>query len=109
VAALRHKAGGASFTYYTAWALQDELRQYENTGTVFGAINKKQFEKLPTIDPGVAVIEAFESIARALDKRIENNERESRTLTQTRDLLLPRLMSGELRVGEAERAVEAAL
>jgi type I restriction enzyme S subunit len=105
VAALRHKAGGTSFTYYTAWSLQEELRQYENTGTVFGAINKKQFEKLLTIDPGPAVIEAFEGIASALDSRIDNNERESRTLAQTRDLLLPRLMSGELRVAGAERLV----
>jgi type I restriction enzyme, S subunit len=36
------------------------------------------------------------------------NSRESFTLTATRDLLLPRLMSGELRVKDAERAVEAA-
>jgi type I restriction enzyme S subunit len=76
---------------------------------VFGAINKKQFEKLPTIDPGPKVIEAFEEIASALDSRIDNNERESRTLAQTRDLLLPRLMSGEVRVAEAERVVEEVL
>ncbi len=106
VAALRHKVGGASFTYYTAWSLQEEFRQYENTGTVFGAINKKQFEKIPTVDPGPAVIKAFEGVVIALDSRIKNNERESRTLAQTRDLLLPRLMSGELRVAEAERIVE---
>jgi type I restriction enzyme S subunit len=109
VAAIRHKAGKKSFTYYAAWSLQEELRQYESTGTVFGAINKKQFEKLPTIDPGPKVIEAFEEIASALDSRIENNERESRTLGQTRDLLLPRLMSGEVRVAGAERVVEEVL
>ncbi|SHF47159.1 hypothetical protein SAMN05444279_1595, partial [Ruegeria intermedia] len=39
-------------------------------------------------------------------ERIIANERESRTLAQTRDLLLPRLMSGELRVAEAEKIVE---
>lgn len=100
VAALRHKEGWASFTYYTGWSLQEELRQYENTGTVFGAINKKQFEKLPTIDPGPAVIEVFEEAVSALDSRIDNNDREARTLAQTRDLLLPRLMSGELSVAD---------
>lgn len=108
VAAIRHKGGGSSFTYYTGWSLQEELRQYENTGTVFGAINKKQFETLPTVDPGPAVIQAFEEIVSALDSRIENNERESRTLAQTRDLLLPRLMSGELRVADAQRIAEEA-
>jgi type I restriction enzyme S subunit len=35
--------------------------------------------------------------------RIRSNVLESRTLAQTRDLLLPRLMSGELRVAGAER------
>ena len=109
MAALRHKRGKTSFAYYTAWALREELQHFEHTGTVFGAINKRQFEALPTIDPGPAAIEAFERIVSALDYRIEINERESRTLAQTRDLLLPRLMSGELRVAEAEKIVEEAL
>ena len=39
--------------------------------------------------------------------RIIANARESRTLTHTRDLLLPKLMSGEIRLTEAEKAVEA--
>jgi type I restriction enzyme S subunit len=105
VAALRHKNGATSFTYYTAWALQDELRQYENTGTVFGAINRRQFEKLPTIDSGSAVIRAFEKIANVLDNRIEHNELESRTLADMRDFLLPKLMSGEARVMDTERLI----
>ena len=98
VAALRHKEDRTSFTYYTAWALQEELRQYENTGTVFGAINRKQFEALPTVDPGSDLLKAFEETASAMDQQIKRNERETRTLAQTRDLLWPRLMSDELRV-----------
>ena len=42
-------------------------------------------------------------------ERIRANIHESRTLAETRDLLLPRLMSGELRVTEADRIVEAVL
>jgi type I restriction enzyme S subunit len=41
--------------------------------------------------------------------RIFANAEESRTLAQTRDLLLPKLMSGEIRVREAERAVAEVL
>jgi type I restriction enzyme S subunit len=100
VAALRHKDDRPSFTYCTAWALQEELRQYENTGTVFGAINRKQFEALPTVDAGSDLLKAFEETASAMDQQIERNEREARTLAQTRDLLLPRLMSGQLRVSD---------
>ncbi len=109
VAALRHKDDRPSFTYYTAWALQEELRQYENTGTVFGAINRKQFEALPTVDPGSDLLKAFEETASAMDHQIKRNERETRILAQTRDLLLPRLMSGELRVAEADPAIEQVL
>jgi type I restriction enzyme S subunit len=50
---------------------------------------------------------AFEKLVVPLLERVRANRAESRTLAQTRDLLLPRLMSGELRVAEAERAVEA--
>ena len=51
VAALRHISGSTSFTYYSAWALQDDIQEYEHTGTVFGAINKKEFESLKVIQP----------------------------------------------------------
>ena len=52
---------------------------------------------------------AFDAIASVFRARIKHNSDESRTLAQTRNLLLPRLMSGELRVAEAENIVEAAV
>ena len=45
---------------------------------------------------------AFEKLVAPLLERVRANRAESRTLAQTRDLLLPRLMSGELRVAELE-------
>jgi type I restriction enzyme S subunit len=55
-----------------------------------------------------AVMSAFYHQVTPLLDRILANRRESRTLAATRDLLLPRLMSGELRVKDAERAIEVA-
>ena len=107
VAALRHKSGSRSFTYYSAGEIQQEFRQYEHTGTVFGAINKRQFEALSVIEPAPEIISAFESQVGPLDERIRRNISENRTLTQTRDLLLPKLMSGKIRLQEAEKTVEA--
>jgi type I restriction enzyme, S subunit len=46
---------------------------------------------------------AFERCLSPIDNRIEANERESRTLAALRDTLLPKLISGELRVKDAER------
>lgn len=107
VAALRHKSGARSFTFYSAWAIQQDLKQYEQTGTVFGAINKKQFEALKVLEPTTKLVKKFESHVRPLDDRIRKNVAEIDTLAQTRDLLLPKLMSGEIRLRDTEKALEA--
>lgn len=51
----------------------------------------------------------FNRLVRALVSRIHSNLFESRTLAEIRDLLLPKLISGELRVPDAEKLAEAAL
>lgn len=53
------------------------------------------------------VISQYDVIAAKLLQKILSNRAESRTLAATRDFLLPRLMSGEVRVREAEKVVEA--
>ena len=103
VAALQHKAASSSFTYYSVWAIQEKIRVYEHTGTVFGAINRKQFEVLRRLEPRSEFIEAFDAYISPMDFRIRGNTLETRTLTELRDLLLPKLMSGEIRVGDADK------
>jgi len=88
--------------------MQSALKVFEHTGTVFGAINKSQFEALPIRRPAPEVIKAFEAVTFPLDERIKTNILESRTLAETRDLLLPKLMSGEVRVEDAEKLVGGA-
>ncbi|NNM99926.1 MAG: hypothetical protein HKL91_09020 [Candidatus Eremiobacteraeota bacterium] len=56
-----------------------------------------------------AVSNVFESIVRPMFERISAISKESRTLAALRDGLLPKLISGEIRVTEAERIVEKAL
>ena len=97
VAALRHKSTTVSFSYYSTWTIQRELQAYEDTGTVFGAINKGQFEALRVIEPSPDIVATFDSYAQPLDRKIRSNTAESRTLTALRDTLLPKMMSGELR------------
>ena len=53
------------------------------------------------------VLCAFDAIASPLLDRYAQADRESRTLAALRDALLPKLISGELRVGEAERVLAA--
>ena len=49
-----------------------------------------------------------EYVARSFE-RILRNVRESLTLSDLRDALLPKLISGELRVADAKRSLEAAI
>ncbi|WP_017939857.1 restriction endonuclease subunit S [Zestomonas thermotolerans] len=54
------------------------------------------------------VIAAFSNMVEALMNQVLQNSQQSRTLAQLRDTLLPKLISGELRVKDAERFLEAA-
>jgi type I restriction enzyme S subunit len=49
----------------------------------------------------------FDRLSRPMYRKVVEHERESRTLTALRDTLLPKLISGKLRVQEAERLVGA--
>ena len=71
---------------------------------MFGSINKKDFQALPVIEPSGDVLVAFDEIAAPIDRRIVGNEEQIRTLATLRDTLLPRLISGQLRVPEASAA-----
>ncbi len=106
VAAIKHKSSSRSYTYYTMQSLQKVFSRYEAEGTVFGAINKTDFQTLSQLKPSNEIIEAFERLIYPLDQTIENNEIESRTLAQTRDTLLTKLLSGEIRVNDANEIVE---
>ena len=54
------------------------------------------------------MLAAFDEATATLFCRIDHNSLECSTLTGLRDLLLPKLMSGEIRVRDAEKIVEAA-
>ena len=107
VAALRHKSGSSLFTYYSVLAVQNKINFYEHTGTVFGAINRKQFEELTMSEPGPELVNAFDAYATPVDIRIRSNVSESRTLTALREVALPKLISGEVRLRDTTGHVES--
>ncbi len=72
-------------------------------------LSRARLAQLDVLLPSSALITAFDPITLPLRERATFNGHESRTLAQTRDLLLPKLMSGEIRVKDAEKAVERAL
>jgi type I restriction enzyme S subunit len=76
-------------------------------GSTFQEISKSNFRPLRVVVPSDPVLTSFTRSADSLYRQMAENERESRSLAQLRDTLLPKLISGELRVPEAERIVGA--
>ena len=109
VATARHKSNSRSYTYQLMCALEEVFARFEAEGTVFGSIGKKDFHSIPCVVPPRDLVLAFERYVFPVDSRIESNEYESRTLAALRDTLLPKLISGELRVKDAERFIGRAL
>ena len=101
VAALRHRLGAVSCGYYTAQALQAHIREYEHSGTVFGAISRNQLGGLSLQLPSADIVGIFEYLVNPLDQTIRHRTAQSETLTVLRNALLPKLVSGRLRVTPA--------
>jgi len=78
-------------------------------GTTFAEISKSAFRPIPVLVPSTELLVAFQAQAETLFDRLSQNVKQSNALAKLRDLLLPRLLSGELRVPDAEREVEAIL
>lgn len=67
-----------------------------------------RLEAFPMARPDKSVLMAFGSFVEPIFEKISANGEENRTLGTTRDLLLPNLLSGEIRIREAEERLEAA-
>ena len=88
-----------SNTYVWLWTAANMAAILENAnGSTFQEISKSNFRPLRVIVPHVSVRKTYDKLVQQLYDRIVTNERQSRTLTALRDTLLPKLISGELRV-----------
>jgi type I restriction enzyme S subunit len=66
-------------------------------------------ERIPVVIPTKSVVEAFANWAAPLTAKARFARAESRTLAELRDILLPKLISGEIRIRDAEELAEAVL
>ena len=90
------------FSKYLYWYCE-HLSPYIRTGglggSVFGNMNKRDFSALLALYPKLAVIQAFDLFVSPMHATILSLEERSQSLAQVRDSLLPKLISGEVRVG----------
>ncbi|MGQ0657873.1 MAG: restriction endonuclease subunit S [Chromatiales bacterium] len=101
---LRGKQGAKGFfNYFAARALVRVLRQRAH-GSVFDTITRDTLAGVPTVVPIDRVVSGFERLVGPLLERVLKNLLQSRALAALRDALLPKLISGELRLKDARRA-----
>ena len=99
--AMQAKSGVSNlFLLYCTKFSQDEIISRAN-GSTFLEISKTNFRPIPILMPDDAIMAEFDAVTKPLITRIVQNCCEIRTLGAQLDALLPRLMSGALRVSEA--------
>ncbi|WP_424979153.1 restriction endonuclease subunit S [Leisingera sp. S232] len=77
-----------------------------NTDAAVPGLNRDNAYRLEIPFPGAAIVQAYSEFSDVWQQKIDKLEDENQTLATLRDTLLPRLMSGELRVGAAKGQVE---
>ncbi len=92
------------FVWLWTQANMDTVHQNAN-GSTFQEISKANFRPIGVTIATPEILRAFDEVAMPIFGRIVANEKESRTLAATRDLLLPKLMSGEVHIKDAEKLV----
>lgn len=76
------------------------LLQARASGSTVEGIRQSELRKIEVIVPEKEILDNASTIFKATFDKISINEEQIQTLTKTRDELLPRLMSGEVRVNE---------
>ncbi|AZP70695.1 restriction endonuclease subunit S [Pseudomonas poae] len=96
-----------AFLYYWLWsdAVMHELKHRGGKAAIPG-INQSDVKELKLLVPSKHVLMRFDEITSPLVSTIFSNSKQARTLTQLRDTLLPRLISGQMRLSEAEAQIE---
>jgi type I restriction enzyme, S subunit len=86
-------------------AMREEIARKMDTGTILDALNVRNIPQLRFICSKGDVLDLFEKYARPIRARMEELLHQSRTFATLRDTLLPKLISGELRVRDAEKFI----
>lgn len=96
--------------YYLLYNLKNRKQEIINkaSGTTFKEISKKTFKEFEVVIPVVNVLEKFMLTVNDVIDGIENLEKQNQQLKEARDILLPRLMNGEIEVDATIHELEEA-
>jgi type I restriction enzyme S subunit len=104
-----HAVSSDLFLFFDLARRYEEFRRVSDSSSSRGSLTTKILSDIPVLVPPKTIVDCFERVVSPMIARIRAGCGESRTLGQLRDALLPKLISGELRVPDAERLLEAAV
>lgn len=97
LASIRSKFNYQSFLFYQ---LKNHFFKEDmiGAGVIYASVRKDELNNQKILTPSDDLINQFQDIVIPIDKQIENLTKQNRLLTQARDLLLPKLINGEIEV-----------
>ena len=102
-------AGHFWFHQFVAQPFQALLAKHTIQGATVNRIALKEFPSYPVLVPPLPLRLAFHDLASGLWSKIQANQAQAQSLVALRDTLLPRLISGQLRLPEVQAQLEDAL
>ena len=101
LSAIRSKNGDQAFILQQ---LKDRFQEEDTmgSGTIYNAITKADLLGIQLLKPAKSIVAKFEEAAQPISLELANLTMKNANLRQTRDLLLPKLISGEIDVSELD-------
>jgi type I restriction enzyme S subunit len=92
--------------YFLFHWIKDNVATFERmaSGATFKEISRGVFKRIDFLHPANSLVMQFENLIMPIAEQILSLQRQTQNLRRTRDLLLPRLLSGQLDVGELDDA-----
>jgi type I restriction enzyme, S subunit len=101
-----HLSQSLLYFWLTSDSCVEEMRN-KGTGVAVPGLNSTAVKSLRIILPPEPTVKALDAVLEPLIAAALNNAKQSNTLAGLRDALLPSLISGELRIKDAQKTVEA--
>ena len=93
-----HQKKHREFLYFALVGLRETINLYGANGATMVNLNKSKFENLKVVTGDQQTIESFHAMTNPLFDLIKTLQHKNSNLRTTRDLLLPKLISGEIDV-----------
>lgn len=93
--------------YFSYFKLKSFNFSSLNTGSTQPLITQGDLKSIEIIIPNKSFLKEFEKVSTSFFEKIKNNNLAIQSLTKTRDTLLPKLMSGQVRVNNLKQTADA--